>query len=92
MSIEKAEKTISDFLKKKLGRDAKIIRLEKIEKGWIGDAEVFEDSAFIKSLGLPARVQDRNLYAVSLNNELGVVGYKLKKENDEDEASGSKNV
>ena len=92
MSIEKAEKTISDFLKKKLGRDAKIIRLEKIEKGWIGDAEVIEDSAFKKSLGLPDRVQDRNLYAVSLNNELGVVGYTLKKENDEDEASGSKNV
>jgi hypothetical protein len=92
MSIEKAEKTISDFLKKKLGRDAKIIRLEKTDKGWIGNAEVFEDSSFIKSLGLPARVQDRNIYAVSLDNELGVVGYKLKKDDDEDDASGDKNV
>ena len=29
MSIDKADKTISDYLKKKLGRDVKIIRLKK---------------------------------------------------------------
>jgi len=91
MSIDKADKTISDYLKKKLGRDAKIIRLKKTESGWIGDAEVFEDSAFIKSLGLATKVQDRNIYVISLNNEFEVVGYKLKKENAEDDASGDNN-
>ncbi len=92
MSIEKAGKTINDFLNKKLGREAKIIRLEKTDKGWIGEAEIFEDSAFIKSLGLATKVQDRNIYEVLLSNELEVVGYRLKKENAEDAASGDKNV
>ena len=91
MSIDKADKTITDYLKKKLGRDAKIIRLVKTEKGWTGDAEVFEDSAFIKSLGLSTKVQDRNIYEILLNNELEVVGYKLKKGNAEEEPAGDKN-
>jgi hypothetical protein len=91
MGIDEAEKTISDFLHKKLSRDSKIIRLEKTEKGWVGDAEVFEDSAFIKSLGLATKVKDRNFYEVLLNNELDVVGYRLKKENAKEEASGDKN-
>jgi hypothetical protein len=91
MSIDKAGKTINDFLNKKLGRDSKIIRLEKTEKGWLGDAEVFEDSSFIKSLGLATKVQDRNIYELLLDNDLEVVGYILKKENAKDEASGDKN-
>ena len=91
MSIDKADKTICDFLHKKLGRDAKIVRLVKTEKGWLGDAEVFEDSSFIKSLGLATKVQDRNIYEILLDNELEVVGYRLKKENAKDEASGDKN-
>ncbi|MCX7003896.1 MAG: hypothetical protein NTV22_11560 [bacterium] len=91
ISIDDAEKTICDFLHKKLGRDAKITRLEKTEQGWIGVAEVFEESSFIKSLGLATKVQDKNIYQVTLNNALEVVGYKLKKENVDDEALGDKN-
>jgi hypothetical protein len=87
-SIDKAGEMITGFLNKKLGRDAKITRLEKTEKGWIGDAEVFEDSSFIKSLGLATKVQDRNIYEVLLSNELEVLGYKLKKENAGKENAG----
>lgn len=92
MSIDKAGEAINDFLKKKLGRDSKIIRLEKTESGWIGDAEVFEDSSFIKSLGLATKVQDRNIYEVLLSNELEVVAYKLKKGDAEDESARSNNA
>jgi len=91
MSIDDAETTISTFLHKKLGREPKITRLEKTEQGWIGVAEVFEESSFIKSLGLATKVQDKNIYQVTLNSALDVVGYKLKKENVEDEALGDKN-
>ena len=92
LGIDEAGKTISDFLFKKLGRDSKIIRLEKTEKGWVGDAEIFEDSAFIKSLGLATKVKDRNIYEILLSSELEVVGYRLKKENAKDESSGDKNA
>ena len=84
MSIIKAGNKIKEFLEENLGRQAKIIKLAKTENGWTGDAEVFEDSAFIKSLGLPAKVQDRNIYEVILTEALEVVAFKQKKDGDED--------
>lgn len=51
MEIEKVGKEIKDFLKKTLDKDAKVIKITKVEDGWIGEAEVYEESSFIKSLG-----------------------------------------
>jgi hypothetical protein len=59
MKIEEVGKAIKDFLKEVLDKDSKVIKIEKSQEGWIGKAEVFEESAFIKSLGLPTKVQDR---------------------------------
>jgi hypothetical protein len=80
MKIEEVGKAIKDFLKEVLDKDSKVIKIEKSQEGWIGKAEVFEESAFIKSLGLPTKVQDRNIYEIKLTDNLEVNSYVRKEE------------
>jgi len=77
--VEKAGKAVEDFLKKTLSvKDVKVIKASKVGDGWEAEAEVYEESSFIKSLGLSTKVQDRNIYAVKLNDGLGVESYERK--------------
>ena len=77
-NIEDAKKTVAEFLKKTLNvKDVKVIKAAKVDDGWESEAEVYEESSFIKSLGLTTRVQDRNIYAVKLNGALEVESYEL---------------
>jgi hypothetical protein len=77
--IEEARKAVADFLKKTLDvKDVKVIKAAKVGDGWETEAEVYEESSFIKSLGLPTRVQDRNLYTVKLSDSLEVESYERK--------------
>lgn len=77
--IEEARKAVIEFLKKTPGvKDVNVIKAEKVGDGWESEAEVYEESSFIKSLGLPTRVQDRNIYAVKLNGSLEVESYERK--------------
>jgi len=85
MEIEKVDSAIRAFFKKTFKRDAKVIKITKSPEGWIGEAEVFEESSFIKSLGLATRVQDRNIYEIELTTDLEVVSYGRKKEAAEEE-------
>ena len=80
MKIEEVGKTITDFFKKTLGRDAKVIKIARSQEGWIGEAEIYEESSFIKSLGLPTRVQDRNVYEITLTDALEAVSFARKEE------------
>lgn len=75
--IEKARDVITDFLKKTLNaNEVKMIKEMRTPDGWEAEAEVYEDSSFIKALGLHTRVQDRNIYEVKLNHELEVLSYE----------------
>lgn len=77
--IEKARDVIADFLKKTLNaNEVKIFKEMRTTDGWEAEAEVYEDSSFIKALGLHTRVQDRNIYEVKLNHELEVLSYERK--------------
>lgn len=78
MKIEQVGKAITAFFKKTLGANSKVIKIAKTEDGWTGEAEIYEESSFIKSLGLPTRVQDRNVYEIKLDNKLEVVSYAKK--------------
>lgn len=80
MEIEKVSKAITDFFKKTLGGDSKVIKIVKTQDGWMGEAEIYEESSFIKSLGLPTRVQDRNIYEIKLTDNLEVSSYARKEE------------
>ena len=78
-NMEEARITVIEFLKKTLSvKDITVIKVSKVDDGWESEAEVFEASSFIKSLGLATRVQDRNIYAVKLNDSLEVESYERK--------------
>ena len=85
MEIEKVGKEITDFFKKTLDRDAKVIKTAKSHDGWIGKTEIYEESSFIKSLGLPTRVQDRNIYEIKLTDTLEVISYARKEKTTKEE-------
>ena len=76
-SIEDARRIAVEFLQKSLGvNDVKVIGVTKIDHGWDVEVEVYEESSFMKSLGLPSRIQDRNGYTVKLTDGLEVESYE----------------
>ncbi len=80
-NIEDVRKAVIEFLKKTIGvKDVKVIKAAKVGNGWEAEAEVYEESSFIKSLGLPTRVQDRNIYSIKLNDDLEVQSYERKEQ------------
>jgi alcohol dehydrogenase YqhD (iron-dependent ADH family) len=75
--IEEAKNTVLEFLQKVLdAKDVKVIGATKVDNQWHIEAEVYEENSFLKSLGLPTRVQDRNIYEVRLNDNLEVESYE----------------
>ena len=80
MKIDQVREAIMSFFEKTFGTDAKVIKITKSEDGWIGEAEIYEENSFIKSLGLPTRVQDRNTYEIKLTDNLEVTSYARKEE------------
>lgn len=68
---------VVEFLKNTLNvEQVKVIKVAKTDGGWETEAEVYEENSFLKSVGLPTRVQDRNIYAVKLNDDLEVESYE----------------
>jgi hypothetical protein len=79
--IEKARDVGSEFLKKMLDvKEVKVIKVAKVGVNWEIEAEVYEESSFIKALGLPTRVKDRNIYYVKLNESFEAEFYKRKRQ------------
>jgi len=77
--IAQVGKTVSEFLKATLNvKDVKVVKVTKVDEGWETEVEVYEESSFIKALGLNTRVQDRNFYDVKLNDSLEVESYGRK--------------
>ena len=75
--IEEAKNTVIEFLQKVLDvSDIKVIGATKIDNQWHIEAEVYEENSFLKSLGLPTKVQDRNIYEVRLSDNLEVESYE----------------
>jgi len=75
--IEKAKSMVVEFLQKALDvKDVKVIGATKVDNEWHVEAEVYEENSFLKSLGLPTKVQDRNNYMVKLNDNLEVESYE----------------
>jgi hypothetical protein len=80
-NIRQARETVVGFLKEALNVDeVTVIRITKVDGGWDTQAEVYEESSFLKSLGLPTRVQDRNIYTVRLSDNLDVESYERQQE------------
>jgi len=76
-NIGEAGQAVVEFLKNTLHvQDVKVIKTTKVDDGWEAEAEVYEESSFLKSVGLPTKVQDRNIYAVTLSDNLEVESYE----------------
>jgi hypothetical protein len=76
-TVEDAGRISTEFLKNTLKlKDVKVVRASREGEGWETEAEVYEESSFIKSLGLRTKVQDRNVYTVKLDEHLGVQSFE----------------
>jgi hypothetical protein len=81
-SINEATGAMCEFLKRTLSvEDAKVVKIAKIPEGWEGDVEVYEESSFIKSIGLQTKVKDRNYYRVKIDGNLDVQEYQRRNSN-----------
>ena len=80
-NIEQVRNVVIAFLKNMLEvKSVKVIKIVKAENGWDTKAEVHEESSFIKTLGLPTKVHDRNNYIVKLDKDLQVQSYEKEEE------------
>ena len=76
-NIGEAGQAVVEFLKRTLNiEDVKVIKAAKVDDGWETEAEVYEQNCFLKSVGLPTKVQDRNIYTVKLSDSLEVESYE----------------
>lgn len=76
MKLEEARQAAIDFLGKTLQKEGAIVKMEKTTEGWEVQVEVIEPSEFIKALGIPTVVRERNLYEIKLDQNLEVVSYE----------------
>jgi hypothetical protein len=76
MKIEEVNRAVQGFLSEVLKKDGVIIKTTKTAEGWDVQVEVIEENAYLKALGIPARVMDRNFYEAKLSNDLEVVSYE----------------
>ena len=75
--IQEAKNMVVEFLQKALEvTNVKVIGAMKVDNEWHIEAEVYEENSFLKSLGLPTKVQDRNIYVVKLSDSLEVESYE----------------
>lgn len=70
---KKAVAFIEEFL---IPLSTRIIKLEKIDDQWHLLAEVYEESAFIKQLGLKTEVKDRNVYRIIIGADLEIAEFE----------------
>jgi len=78
-NIEEIRRISAEFLKKTLDlKDVKVIKAARVGDDWEAEAEAYEESSFIKALGLPTRVMDRNVYTVRLDDHLEVQSFERK--------------
>lgn len=82
MQIHKVHKVVHDFLSEMFSTQFSVVSVKRIPQGWSVVAEVYEESAFIKSIGLATRVMDRNFYRIEMDENLEVTSY-IRQENDE---------
>ena len=76
-NIDEVREAAAEFLKRALNvKEVRVIGAAKVNSQWDIEIEVYEENSFLKSLGLPTRVQDRNIYTVRLNDNLEVESYE----------------
>lgn len=66
------------FLKEMLDKEGDIIKATKSDIGWEVEIEVVEQSEYMKRIGIPKPVYDKNVYRVILDQNFDLVSYERK--------------
>ena len=78
-TIEAAGAQAAKFVREQLTlAETRLIKATRSDSGWDVEVEVYEESTLIKALGLPLHVRDRNIYLVSLDDQLNIQAYERK--------------
>lgn len=64
--------------KELLGKEGKIVKAEKTAGGWEIEIEVVEQSEYMKRIGIPKPVYDKNVYRVVLDQNFDLISYERK--------------
>lgn len=67
-----------EFIKEMLDKEGVVIKANKIDKGWDVEVEVIEQSEYMKRIGIPKPVYDKNVYRVILDPNFDLVSYERK--------------
>lgn len=87
MKIKEIQEKVTAFFQESFQKEPKILGIKKMpDKSWKAEAEVYEESSFIKALGLPSRVMDRHVYEITLDDDLEIIGYKRIDDHQENES------
>lgn len=79
MQIDKVNKTLGNFIKASFSNQFTITGLKKEGKNWAATAEIFEESAFIQTIGKKTGAKDKNRYSFVLNDDLEIIAYEKTK-------------
>lgn len=72
--IAKATSAIKEILNK----EGEVIKAIKTDSGWEIEFEVVEQSEYMKKIGIPKPVYDKNLYYIVLDNDFNLLSYERK--------------
>lgn len=65
------------FLRDTLEKEGDVVKVEQTpDGGWVVEVEVIEPSEYMKKIGVPKPVYDKNIYQVVLDSSGGVVRYE----------------
>ena len=67
-----------EFMKEMLGKEGTIVKANKTDKGWEVEIEIIEQSEYMKKIGIPKPVYDKNIYLVILDQNFELVSYERK--------------
>src|SRR3989338_8155978 len=67
-----------EFIKEMLGKEGSVVKADKTDKGWEVEVEVIEQSEYVKRIGIPKPVYDKNIYRVILDQNFELVSYERK--------------
>ena len=85
MKLSEVRQRLLAFFQEELGVEARVRSLTPRptgEAGWESLVETYEESGFMKSIGVNAKVMDKNRYRVTQDPEGEIIAYVLLDEED----------
>ncbi len=83
--IAKVRDKVKKFLKETIEAEGiRIITIDKVDDGWVAEAEVAEKNQYLASIKPEYRVFEKEHYIVKLNTDLEISSYKRVRDGEEE--------